>query len=55
MTILRSSLWAMALCPLVTGCAIESKKTEEKVQTMPINCATADGELRVLESEKKTT
>lgn len=40
---------------LASSCAIESKKTAEKIQTMPINCPTADGELRMLESEKKTT
>ncbi len=55
MTIVRFGACAIGVVILASGCAIQSKKTEEKIQTMPINCATADGELRMLESEKKTT
>jgi hypothetical protein len=55
MRTLNSSICIVAAGVLLSGCAIESKKTAEKIQAMPINCATADGELRVLESEKKTT
>jgi len=49
------SICIIAAGVLLSGCAIEAKKTAEKIQAMPINCATADGELRMLESEKKTT
>jgi len=36
---------------LVPACAMQYKKTEEGMQ-QPINCATAQGDLRVLEEEK---
>jgi hypothetical protein len=55
MTPVRIIIGTVGVVLLASGCAIESKKTAEKIQTMPINCATADGELRVLDSEKKTT
>ena len=54
-TAVRSGIFALAVGTLVCGCALDEKKTAEKIQTMPINCPTADGELRILESEKKTT
>jgi hypothetical protein len=35
------------------GCAMEQKKVEKQLsQNAPINCATAPGDLRVLQSEK---
>ena len=37
---------------LAQGCAIEQKKEEKAAEQMPVNCATADGDLRVLRSEK---
>ncbi len=40
---------------LVSGCAEQEKKNEAKAQAMPVNCATADGDLRVLQSEKAST
>jgi hypothetical protein len=55
MTPVRIIICTIGVVLVASGCAIESKKTAEKIQTMPINCATADGELRVLDSEKKTT
>ena len=51
----RLSICILVLTAVLGGCAIESKKTEQKIETMHYTCATADGELRVLESEKKTT
>jgi hypothetical protein len=49
------SVCAVALPALLGGCAIQDKKTEQKIESAHYTCATADGELRVLESEKKTT
>lgn len=45
----------VGLSALVSSCAIHDKKTEKQVETMHYTCATADGDLRVLDSEKKTT
>ncbi len=36
----------------VTGCAMEFKKEEAGAKQMPVNCSTARGDLRVLQSEK---
>ena len=49
------SVCAVALPVLLSGCAIQDKKTEQKIESTHYSCATADGELRVLEGEKKTT
>jgi hypothetical protein len=46
---------AIALAAMVGGCELQAKKTAQQVQAMPVNCATADGDLRTLDSEKKTT
>ncbi len=40
---------------LMSGCAMQEKKEAAAAQTMPINCATAPGDLRVLNSEKAST
>ncbi len=37
---------------LAAGCAMNLKKEEKAAEQMPVNCATADGDLRVLKSEK---
>jgi hypothetical protein len=37
---------------LSTGCAAQFKQQEQAAQQQPINCATAEGDLRVLNSEK---
>lgn len=42
-------VFASALAP---GCAYEIKKEEKAAEAMPVNCATAQGDLRVLRSEK---
>ena len=39
----------------ITGCATEYKKTEENLNKPPINCFTAEGDIRVLQSEKANT
>jgi hypothetical protein len=49
------SLCAIGLAALVAGCQIQDKKTAQQVKEMPVNCATADGDLRMLDSEKKST
>jgi hypothetical protein len=36
---------------LVTGCAMQEKQTMESLK-QPINCGTAEGDIRVLQSEK---
>jgi len=37
---------------LATGCAMQEKKTMESLD-QPINCSMAEGDIRVLQSEKK--
>ncbi|HME73110.1 MAG TPA: hypothetical protein VKM54_25060 [Myxococcota bacterium] len=39
-------------CARHTGCAQQFKQEEQSAKTMPINCGTAQGDLRVLQSEK---
>src|SRR5262249_62181429 len=55
----RVSLIALAcLLPAslgVAGCATEYKKTEENLNKPPINCFTAEGDIRLLPSEKANT
>jgi hypothetical protein len=36
----------------LSGCAMTLKKEEKAAEAMPVNCATADGDIRVLQSEK---
>jgi hypothetical protein len=55
MTSFGLSICAVALPALLSGCAIQEKKTEQKIENAHYTCATADGELRMLDSEKKTT
>ncbi len=42
----------VAMAALAAGCATEYKKTEENLNKPPINCFTAEGDIRVLRSEK---
>lgn len=37
---------------LLSGCAMQFKKQEEAAEHQRVNCATAQGDIRVLESEK---
>ncbi len=43
------------LTVLASGCAVQEKKEAASAQSMPVNCATAEGDLRVLNSEKAST
>jgi hypothetical protein len=54
-TKIGASLCAMGLVALVSGCAEHEKKDLAAAQAMPVNCATAPGDLRVLNSEKAST
>ena len=54
-TRIGASLCAMGLVALVSGCAEHEKKDLAAAQAMPVNCATATGDLRVLNSEKAST
>ncbi len=53
----KISIFACVLCAatLASGCAEQEKKNEAQAQAMPVNCATAPGDLRVLQSEKANT
>jgi hypothetical protein len=55
----KTKLLGAVLCALgvavLNGCAIKEKKEAAAAQTMPVNCASAPGDLRVLNSEKATT
>jgi len=46
---------ALFLTVLISGCYTAEKKTAQETPTAPINCATADGDIRALEQEKKST
>ena len=53
----RRSHLAAAACgvivaALAAGCATEYKKNEANLDKPPINCFTAEGDIRVLQSEK---
>ncbi len=56
---IKMSLFGAGLCTfglvVLSGCAVEEKKEAAAAQAMPINCATAPGDLRVLNSEKAST
>jgi hypothetical protein len=40
---------------LMSACASQYGATEQQVQSMPVNCATAEGDIRMLRSEKVST
>jgi hypothetical protein len=40
---------------VLSGCAMQEKKEAAAAQAMPVSCATAPGDLRVLNSEKAST
>ena len=54
-TAVRMSLCAVGLATFVSGCAVTEKKDAAAAQAMPVNCATATGDLRVLNNEKAST
>jgi len=43
--------WAFGMAALVAGCASQYKEKEAALKA-PINCASAEGDIRVLQSEK---
>jgi hypothetical protein len=47
--------YAIGLAALLSGCYSAEKKMVAETPGAPIDCATADGDIRVLEAEKKTT
>jgi hypothetical protein len=56
---IKANLFGAGLCAfglvLLSGCAMQEKKEAAAAQAMPINCASAPGDLRVLNSEKAST
>jgi hypothetical protein len=42
----------LAMTVLVAGCARKFKEEEKAIEREQVNCATADGDIRVLQSEK---
>ena len=56
MKAMRTSLSGAGLCAFglvaLSSCAMQEKKQEATAQAMPVDCATAPGDLRVLNSEK---
>ena len=46
---------AVAVTALLAGCAMEYKKEEQAAQKMPLNCRTAEGDIRMLQGEKVHT
>lgn len=49
---LAAVLCGAAAAALAAGCAMEYKKNEANLDKPPINCFTAEGDIRVLRSEK---
>jgi len=51
-SVLSASVCVLGVSAFVAGCATEYKKTEERVAEMPVNCTTAEGDIRTLQEEK---
>jgi hypothetical protein len=51
-TALGNGICVLGLVALLGGCASEYKKEEAAAEKMPVNCATAEGDIRMLQSEK---
>jgi hypothetical protein len=51
-TALGSGICVFGLVALLSGCASQYKKQEEAAKNTPVNCATAEGDIRVLQGEK---
>ena len=49
---LRAVAASLALALLAPGCAYQMKQDEKAAKQMPVDCATAEGDLRLLRSEK---
>jgi hypothetical protein len=48
----QTAVFALGFAVSVTGCAQQLKQEEQSAKTMPIHCGTAQGDIRVLQSEK---
>lgn len=48
----RTGIVAFAAALFAVGCAMQFKQEEAAAKSQPVNCATAQGDLRVLQSEK---
>jgi hypothetical protein len=55
LTAMSTSLCALSLMAMLGGCAMQEKKEMKAAQAMPINCPTAEGDIRVLQGEKAST
>jgi hypothetical protein len=51
-TALGNRICMLGLLVLLVSCASQYKKQEEAAKQMPVNCATAEGDIRTLQSEK---
>jgi len=49
---LHSILLVVGVAALLGACAGTYKKQEEAAKSMPVNCETAEGDIRLLKSEK---
>ncbi len=54
-THISTLFFAVAIAAFASGCAMQEKKEEQKASAMPVNCATAEGDIRMLQSEKRNT
>jgi hypothetical protein len=53
---IKSNLFlAFGLVVVLSGCAMQEKKEAAAAQAMPVNCAQAPDDLRLLNSEKAST
>lgn len=48
----RGMIHALVVALVCSGCAMEYKQQEKVAEQQPVNCATATGDIRVLQSEK---
>jgi hypothetical protein len=55
LTAMGTALCALGLTAMLGGCAMQEKKDAKAAQAMPINCPTAEGDIRVLQGEKAST
>jgi preprotein translocase subunit YajC len=55
MTTISTVLCAVCLAVAVGACSLQQKKTAQQVKEMPIECPTAEGDIRWLEEEKQST
>jgi hypothetical protein len=54
-SIFRFGLCVLGVAALVGGCAMQEKKNEQHAASMPINCATSEGDIRMLQGEEAST